>query len=121
MHIKLFIAVISLLSVVTIVHCAELEQTFPADVKKFIGDRGSCDHFSSEPRDFDESYIQEGGEKAILEQAKRAAFLEKMTEKTCYKMDERLRSLNRKYRSDKIVANKLAEYEYLEIGSGENN
>lgn len=118
MHIKLLMVVTTLIAAINIVHCAELEQTFPTDVTKFIADRVPCDHFSSEPRDFDESYIREGGEKAILEQAERAEFLEKMTEKTCFKMNKRLRLLNKKYHSNKSVADKLAEYEYLDIGSG---
>lgn len=118
MHIKLFIAVISLLSVVNIVHCAELEQTFPTDVTKFIEDRVPCDHFRSEPRDFDVSYKKKFGKQAETEEAERAAFLEKMTKETCFQMDGRLRSLNRKYHSNKLVANKLAEYEYLDVGSG---
>lgn len=118
MHIKLFIAVISLLSAVNIVNCAELDQTFPTDVTKYIDDRVPCDHFRSEPRDFDMSYKEKYGKQAEIEEAERAAFLEKSTEETCFQMDERLRSLNRKYRSNKIVANKLAEYEYLDVGSG---
>lgn len=118
MNIKLLMVVTTLISAVNFGHCADLEQTFPTDVTKFIEDRVPCDHFRSEPRDFDENVIREGGKKAELEQAERAAFLEKMTEETCFKMNERLRLLNRKYHSNKPVADKLAEYEYLEIGSG---
>jgi hypothetical protein len=83
-----------------------------------MGDRKSCDHFRSEPRDFDESYKRQYGKEAEIEEAERAAFLEKMTGKTCHQMDERLRLLNGKYRSNKLVADKLAAYAYLEIGSG---
>ena len=110
--------VTTLISAVNIVHCAELEQNFPPDVTKFIEDRVPCDHFRGEPRDFDVSYKKEFGKQAKIEEAERAAFLEKMTKETCFQMDERLRSLNRKYRSNKLVANKLAEYEYLDVGSG---
>lgn len=115
---KLFLVVTALILTTGFVYSAELEQTFPPDVAKFIEDRVGCDHFRGEPRDFDVSYKREYGKKAEIEEAERAAFLEKMTEKTCYQMNERLRFLNGKYRSNKLVADKLAEYEYLEIGSG---
>lgn len=107
-----------LISVVNIVHCAELEQTFPTDVTKFIEDRVPCDHFRGEPRDFDESYKREFGKQAEIEEAERAAFLEERTKKTCYQLDERLRQLNRKYRTNKLVADKLEKFEYLDVGSG---
>jgi hypothetical protein len=100
------------------VYGAELEQSFPPEVQKFIEDRRSCDHFRGEPRDFDESYKRKAGKQAEVEEAERAQFLEKMTEKTCYQMDDRLRLLNRKYRTNSPVADKLAQYEYIDIGSG---
>jgi len=118
MHMKLLMVVTTIFSAADIVHCAELEQTFPADVTKFIEDRVPCDHFRGEPRDFDKSYMREFGKEAEQEEAERAAFLEKRTEKTCYQMNERLRLLNSKYRSNKHISDKLAKYEYLEIGSG---
>lgn len=117
MFIKLLMVVTAIISAANIAHCVEIEQIFPNDVTKFIGDRVPCDHFRSEPRDFDESYKREVGKKAELEEAKRATYLEKMTKKTCAQLDDRLRLLNRKYSSNKLVASKLAEYEYLEIGS----
>jgi hypothetical protein len=100
----------------TYVSGEELGQTFPTDVKKFISDREACDHFRGEPRDFDVSYKEKVGKKAEIEEAERAAFLEEMAEKTCYQMNKRLTSLNRKYRTNKIVIDKLAQYEYLDIG-----
>lgn len=105
-----------LISATDIVYSAELEQTFPSDVAKFIEDRKACDHFRGEPRDFDVSYKREFGKQAEIEEAERAAFLEEMTEKTCYQMNNRLTLLNRKYRTNKIVIDKLTQYEYLDIG-----
>jgi len=90
----------------------------PSDVTKFIEDRQSCDHFRGEPRNFDESYKRKFGRKAEIEEAERAAFLEKATEETCHQLNERLWSLNRKYSSNKPIANRLAEYGYIHIGSG---
>jgi hypothetical protein len=100
-----------------LVYSAEQEQTFPPDVQEFISDRVSCDHFRGEPRDFDESYKRKGGKQAEIEEADRAAFLEKMTEKTCFQMDKRLMTLVKKYRADKIVSDMLDQYEYLDIGT----
>jgi hypothetical protein len=106
-----------LISVSGFVYSAELEQTFPPDVQQFISDREGCDHFRSEPRDFDESYKRKFGKKAEQEEAERAAFLEKMTAQTCHQMDKRLLSLVKKYSSDKIISDKLDQYEYLDIGT----
>lgn len=100
------------------VYCMEPEQSFPPDVTKFIADRVPCDHFRSEPRDFDESYIRANGKQAEIEQAERADFLEEMTKKTCDQMDKRLRNLNKKYAGNRFIADKLAKYDYLDIGSG---
>lgn len=118
MHMKLLMFAITFISAINTVHCSEIEQIFPSDVSKFIEDRKPCDHFRSEPRDFDENVIREGGEAALQEQAERAEFLEKMTDETCHQMNERLLSLNKKYGPNMAVAKKLAEYEYLNIGSG---
>lgn len=97
---------------------AEAMQNFPPDVAQFIKDREPCDYFRGEPRQFDESYRREGGKKALEEEAERADFLEKRTNETCANLDNRLRALNKKYASNKVVADKLAEFEYLEVGSG---
>ncbi len=118
MHTKLLLVVITFISTVNIVHSAELDKTLPPDVAKFAEDRKSCDYFNGEPREFDESYKREYGKQAKIEEAERAAFLEQATKKACYQMDERLRQLNHKYRANKFVANELATFAYLEIGSG---
>ncbi|HYR05756.1 MAG TPA: hypothetical protein VEP71_03655, partial [Gallionella sp.] len=93
----------------------EIQQVFPIDIQQFISDREGCDHFRGEPRDFDESYIREFGKQAEIEQAERAEFLERMTDKLCYQMDKRLTLLKRKYKHDKVITNKLSEYKYLDI------
>lgn len=118
MHVKLLMTVITLTLTGNVAHCAELEQSFPSNVTKFIKDRESCDHFRGEPRDFDESYKREFGKEAESEEIERATFLDKMTEKTCFKIDERLRLLKWKYRSNKLIANMLNVYGYVDIGSG---
>src|ERR1039457_1018044 len=105
-----------LISAADIVYSAEIEQTFPPDVAKFIEDRVGCDHFRGEPRDFDESYKRKFGRQAEIEKAERAEFLEKMTEKACFQMDKRLLTLVRKYSANKIISDMLDQYEYLDIG-----
>lgn len=115
---KLLLVVTTFISAVNIVHSAEFDKTLSPDVAKFAEDRKSCDYFSGEPRDFDESYKREYGKQAKIEEAERAAFLEQATEKACYKMDERLRKLNQKYRINEFVADELAKYSYLDVGSG---
>lgn len=115
---KLLLLLIMLVSASDGAYSAETSPNFPSDVAKFIEDRVPCDHFRGEPRDFDESYKHQFGERALKEEAERAAFLEEMTEKACSNMDNRLRALNKKYAGNKLVVDKLSEYEYLEIGSG---
>jgi len=115
---KLLLIVITFISVVSVVRSAELDKNFPPDVAQFIADRKSCDYFNGEPRDFDESYKREHGKQAEVEEAERAAFLEQATKKACNQMDERLRKLNKKYRANKFVADELATFAYLKIGSG---
>lgn len=122
MKIERLIVVIAFAFSANVVHCIELEpnQNFPADVKKFIEDRESCDHFSSEPREFDTTYYQGGHQDGVAldpEEVERAEFLEKMTAETCYNMDKRLRLLNTKYRANPLVGNKLDAYSYIDIGS----
>ncbi|MDD5057038.1 MAG: hypothetical protein PHQ60_04125 [Sideroxydans sp.] len=115
MRIPPLLAVTALLSVTSFVCSAEIEISFPTDVKEFINDKEGCDHFAGEPRDFDESYKREFGKKAEVEEAERAAFLEEMTEKLCYQIDRRLTLLMRKYLGDKSVIDKLSQYNYLNI------
>lgn len=108
--------VLMLIAITGPIYSAEQDQTFPPDVQEFINDRVPCDHFRGEPRDFDESYKREFGKQAEIEEAERAEFLEKMTEKTCFQMDKRLMTLVRKYSTNKIISDMLDQYEYLDIG-----
>lgn len=110
------LGVLMLIAITASVYGAEQDQTLPPEVQEFINDRVSCDHFRGEPRDFDESYKRKFGMQAEKEEAERAEFLEKTTEKTCFKMDKRLLTLVRKYSTNKIISDMLDQYEYLDIG-----
>lgn len=80
--IKLLLAIFLVgASATSYVSSEELGITFPTDVQEFISDREACDHFRGEPRDFDVSYKEKVGKKAIIEEAERAEFLEKMKKK----------------------------------------
>lgn len=94
---------------------ANSETSFPHDVVKFIEDRQVCDHFRGEPRDFDRSYLESGGEKAEREQAERAEFLEQKTKELCTGMDVRIDKLKQQYLTNAAVLEKLDEYDYIEV------
>lgn len=94
---------------------ANSETSFPLDVVKFIEDRQGCDHFRGEPRDFDRSYLESGGEEAEREEAERAEFLEQKTKELCTGMDTRIDQLKEKYLANYAVMAKLDEYDYIEV------
>ena len=92
----------------------------PSDVQRFLNQRAECDHFRSEPRDFDVGYKEKFGKDAEDAERKRAEFLEKKTNEFCAGMDKRLVSLKRKYRGNEHVIKILARYPYIEIFSYSN-
>jgi hypothetical protein len=69
--------------------------TFPSDVQQFISRRENCDHFRGE-----EPYDEE-----------RRQFLEKSMNELCRGSDKQLARLKEKYRANRLLMDKLNEYE----------
>lgn len=78
-----------------------LAAELPADVRLFIDDRESCDHFRGEPFD--------SGNAAEIK--KRREFIHQKLKQFCSGTDQRLANLRRKHRSDRDVIERLSEYE----------
>ncbi len=74
---------------------------YPHEVREFIGQRDSCDHFRGEP-------WPEGGS---TDERGRRRELEAAMDSACVGTDARLRALRTKYRDDPIIIAALATYE----------
>lgn len=72
----------------------------PNEVRRFIEDRESCDHFRSEPF--------EGTSKEMVE---RREFLIQSVQIYCSGTDRRLAALKARYKNNKSVMSKLNKYE----------
>jgi hypothetical protein len=115
MYMKSFLMFVGVIFFTVNVYAENSKTALPPDIVKFIEDREICDHFGGEPREFDREYLESGGEQAYREQAERAAFLQKQTEKYCTGMDARLDQLKREYGANSSAMAELDKYIYIEV------